>query len=158
VKKIIVFGVAIIMSLGLLAGCRGVSIMENDETEKADSGAVTNKENEDAEASRATETTEDEEAAKPGIIVVSKDEEDLIERAKQTYVDTFLKEEYPDATIGDLRFRKLGVYGESVVAVINDKYHLYFTEFIFNYEVDGFDFSYSNGYPIPFVVTVIFMT
>lgn len=87
-------------------------------------------------------------AAKTDIDEVSREEMALIEQAKQSYVDTFLKVEYPDATIADLTFRNLGVYGESVVGVINDKYHLFFMEYVINLVIDGLDFSYSNGYPI----------
>lgn len=75
-------------------------------------------------------------------------EMDLEALAKQSYVDIFLKAEYPDATVNDLTFRNLGVYGESVVAVINDKYHWLFTEYVIELIIEGFDFSYSNGYPI----------
>ncbi|MCL2677453.1 MAG: hypothetical protein FWE85_00185 [Clostridiales bacterium] len=74
---------------------------------------------------------------------------DLRDQVKQSYADTFLKTEYPGATADDVTFtRYLGTYNGSFVAVLNDKSHWLFEEFFILLEVDGLNFSYSNGYPI----------
>jgi len=75
--------------------------------------------------------------------------ENIVLQVKQTYVEMFLKEEHPEATITDVKVtRYLGTYNGSFVAVLNDKFHKVFTEYVITYEYEGFNFSYSNGYPI----------
>lgn len=73
----------------------------------------------------------------------------MTESVKRTYVDIFLKEDFPQATIDDVIITKyLGTYNGSYVAVINDGFHVLFTEYLISLQYEGFDFSYSNGYPI----------
>lgn len=73
----------------------------------------------------------------------------MTESVKQTYVDIFLKEDFPQATIDDVTITKyLGTYNGSYVAVINDGFHVLFTEYLISLQYEGFDFSYANGYPI----------
>lgn len=77
------------------------------------------------------------------------EKETLTESVKQTYVDTFLKEEFPKATTEDVVITHyLGTYNGSYVAVINDDFHAVFEDYLISVFYKGFDFSYSNGYPI----------
>lgn len=78
-----------------------------------------------------------------------KEKKAVIESVKQTYVDTFLKENFPDATIEDVVITHyLGTYNGSYVAVINDDFHVVFEDYTISMFYKGFDFSYANGYPI----------
>lgn len=75
--------------------------------------------------------------------------ENIVLQVKQTYVEKFLKEEHPEATVNDIIVTSyLGTYNGSFVAVLNDKFHKLFTEYIIPLKFEGFNFSYSNGYPI----------
>ena len=74
---------------------------------------------------------------------------DIVWQVKQAYVDRFLKEEYPEASLTDVKVtRYLGIYNGSYVAILNDNFNKYFEEYVIELKYEGFDFSYSNGYPI----------
>ena len=75
--------------------------------------------------------------------------DDIVLQVKQTYVDRFLKDKHPEATVADVIVtRYLGTYNGSFVAVLNDEFNKYFTEYVVECKYEGFNFSYSNGYPI----------
>ena len=79
-----------------------------------------------------------------------KENTEITNQAKQTYLDNYLKPDSPKATINDVSFWPfLGIYNDSLVAVFyGGKYHGEFTDYIVELEIEGLDFSYSNGYPI----------
>ncbi len=75
--------------------------------------------------------------------------ENIVLQVKHTYIERFLKEEHPEATVTDVIVTSyLGTYNGSFVAVLNDKFHKLFTEYVIPLKFEGFNFSYSNGYPI----------
>ena len=88
------------------------------------------------------------------------EEEAMKNQAKQTYLETVLKTKDPsnlvggvdlaDATVDDITFKPfLGIYGGSLVAVFyGNKYHGVHFEHVISLEINGLDFSYSNGYPV----------
>ena len=75
---------------------------------------------------------------------------EIMKQAKQTYLETVLKTDNPEATINDVTFTPfLGIYNGSLVAVFyGGKYHGPQYSFVVSLEIEGLDFSYSNGYPI----------
>ena len=57
---------------------------------------------------------------------------DIVWQVKQAYVDRFLKEEYPEASLTDVKVtRYLGIYNGSYV-VLNDNFNKYFEEYVVN--------------------------
>lgn len=75
---------------------------------------------------------------------------DLERLAKQSYLDTFLKENYPESTLKDVTFRPyLGIYNNSLVAVFyGGKYHGDFPDVEISYVIEELEFVFSEGYPI----------
>lgn len=71
-------------------------------------------------------------------------------QAKETYLTTVLKIKNPEATIDDVTFMSfLGIYNGSLVAIFyGGKYHGLFFDRVIGLEIEGLDFSYSDGYPI----------
>ena len=74
-------------------------------------------------------------------------ETQIMNKAKQTYLENFILHDYPDATIDDVTFEPfLGIYNDILVAVFyGGKYHGSFTDRVVEYIIDGFEFSYGNG-------------
>ena len=67
---------------------------------------------------------------------------------KQSYLDTFIKEKFPDATIDDVIMKEyLGTYNGYFVGVLY-KQNSRFIDVLHQCEIEGLDFSYSEGYPI----------
>ena len=87
---------------------------------------------------------------KPDVKLEETRTREIMEQAKQTYLDIFLMEEYPEATIDDVSFRPLmGIFNESLVAVFyGGKYHGCHTEYVVETEIGHLTFEWSNGYPI----------
>ena len=75
---------------------------------------------------------------------------EMMNQAKQTYLNDFLKTDNPDATINDVSFTPfLGIYNDSLVAVFyGGQYHGPQIERVVELKIEGLDFSYSYGYPI----------
>lgn len=87
------------------------------------------------------------------IIEISDDEilkkEELINTAKQAYLEKFIKNKRDDGTIEDVRlFNFLGIYNESLVGVFLDKKNCVFPDVIVPCIIETFDFTYSRGHPI----------
>jgi hypothetical protein len=82
------------------------------------------------------------------------DEINAIEKAKvqarQTYLNTIVKPEYPNATIADVYFTPfLGVYNDSLVAIFyGGQYHGSQIAVEETEEIDNLNFAFSYRYPI----------
>lgn len=75
---------------------------------------------------------------------------DVKNKAMETYLNAYVQVRYPNATISDISFRPfLGIYNEAIVGTFyGGQYHGEWPEYEQNYNIDGYLFSFSKGYPI----------
>lgn len=71
-------------------------------------------------------------------------------KAMKTYLNEYVQVRYPNATISDISFRPfLGIYNEAIVGTFyGGQYHGEWPEYEQNYDIDGYLFYFSKGYPI----------
>lgn len=169
-KKIIIIGVILVM-LFSLAACKGNELAEYKAQAKADLEAYAESKGQEnysednwaailglVEDGKAAVDAAENKTAVDNAVSTAKEEINAIQRevydiklqAKQTYLETVLKPEHPEATINDVSFRPfLGIYNGSLVAMFyGGQYHGLFPEFVYSIEIAGLTFAWSNGYPI----------
>ena len=163
-KRVIslVLAMALSMSMFMLVGCNDFDLSKYKEDKKAELETYANEYNEEIHWSIIDSYLSD---GKSQIekLKTKKEIDDLIvnyknmidnivgieEKVKDAYLQLPIMADHPDATTKDVVITEFfGIYNGSYVAVLNDNYHTIFSEYIVDLEIDGIDFSYSNGYAI----------
>jgi hypothetical protein len=76
--------------------------------------------------------------------------ETMMREAKQTYLEMYLIEHHPNATIDDISFKPLfGIFDECLVAVFyGGQYHGAYPDWVIETIIGGLTFYWPDGYPI----------